>query len=613
MNKPESLSSILDSALENIDPAKPYIVVGDKILSYGEFRDRIFKLISLFEMWNLKPQDRVGIISTDSAMVAVIIIACIRSGLAVVNFNPEMTSREQSKTLEITALNRLIIDRDLVDASAIPGTIDHTVIEAEASKNGLMDRLLGRKPALENAGGLMAEIQTAPLSPVPAPIADDQIGLMLLTSGTTSQEPKVVQLTHANLAAQLTSFSKVYDFDAQSRILNPLPMHFTDGILHGPLIALVSGATLFRPKKFQIQELGELLDSVYRNRITHFSTVPAILSMIVRLGSEYKDAFSTPDFRYIRSSGDRLPEKLWKSVQTMFGVRVVNTYGLSETVCESIYCGPAEETFRIGTIGKPIDCEIRILHEDGSVAPEGSGELLICGPHIMRGYLNRPDLTSEAVDDDGWFHTGDLASIDLDGFVTITGRKKEIIISGGINVQPREITDAMLEHDEVAEAHVVGLPDSVWGESIACAIVLKDRSSEICEQKLLAHAHERLAPGKVPQIVKLVDQLPRNPAGKILIADLKNLLSSSGMDSNKMSEGSGEDRIYSVAARVFSCQAADLDIGSEPQNTLGWDSFAHLTLVNEIEKEFDLQMSARDILRITTLGRLTDIVIQKQT
>ena len=197
-----------------------------------------------------------------------------------------------------------------------------------------------------NAGMRDSDTGTVTFDAVPA----DAIGLMLFTSGTTSA-PKVVQLSHANLAAQLATFFKVYDYDADSRILNPLPMHFTDGILHGPLIAFMTGAMLYRPQRFNVQELGTLLDSVYRDRITHFNLVPAMLSLMDRLGEAYRDALATPDFRYIRSSGDRLPEALWRSVQERFGVKIINTYGLSETVCEALYCGPSDDTFRIGTIG----------------------------------------------------------------------------------------------------------------------------------------------------------------------------------------------------------------------------------------------------------------------
>lgn len=616
MTTMETLSAIIDQALERADPVKPFMVTDGKPLTYRQLVDRVSRLSGLLASKQLKTGNRVGIMSGDAAWAAVIMLASLRSGVAVINFNPEMTGREYAKALELTGLDHLFVDRDLLDTALLPDTMGHTAIETDKAGRGLMGRLLGRKAngaAHAETGGLRAEVEAAePVSGQDA-VPDETIGLMLLTSGTTSNEPKVVQLSHANLAAQLTSFSKIYDFDAESRILNPLPMHFTDGILHGPLVTLMSGATLYRPKKFEVQKLDELLDSIYRDRITHFDTVPAILSLIVRLGSEYKDAFQTPDFRYIRSSGDRLPESLWRSVQDIFGTRVVNTYGLSETVCESLYCGPAPETFRLGTIGKPIDCEIRIVDEEGQPAGEGqSGELLIRGPHIMVGYFNRPDLTRDVIDDEGWFRTGDIASMDADGFVTITGRKKEIIISGGINIQPREIADILLEHADVAEAHVVGVPDPVWGERIACAVVPANGSGTTDAQELIAYARDRLAPGKTPQVIRFMDNLPRNPAGKVLVADIKRALNGSGTANGSAVTGTTEERVLAIAARVFSCDASDVHSGSEPQTTLGWDSFAHLTLVSEVEREFGLKLSARDVLRISTLGRLADIVEQKQ-
>ncbi|WP_306049792.1 class I adenylate-forming enzyme family protein [Oceaniradius stylonematis] len=604
------LTGLLDRAAQSADANKPFMVVDGKPLTYGAFTDRVARLIALFGAKGLSRGDRAGIVTDDAAMAAALIVAALRAGVAIVNFNPAMTPPERANALAATDLAHLFIDRLMFDAGPLPAGLAHTIIEPDTGAGGLIGKLLMRGAKSAGPSGLAGELAAIEPAPMPTPVPADAIGLMLFTSGTTSA-PKVVQLSHANLAAQLSTFFKVYDYDADSRILNPLPMHFTDGILHGPLIAFMTGATLYRPQRFNVQELGTLLDSVYRDRITHFNLVPAMLSLMDRLGEAYRDALATPDFRYIRSSGDRLPEALWRSVQERFGVKIINTYGLSETVCEALYCGPSDDTFRIGTIGKPVDCEIRLVGEDGKpAAPGEAGELMICGTNIMAGYLNRPDLTSDAIDGGGWFRTGDLATIDADGFVTITGRKKALIISGGANIQPQEIVDAMLTHEAVAEAHALGMPDPVWGERVVCAIVPRPGHEAPDQDALTAHARGLLSPNKVPRAFKVIEALPRNPAGKVLVDRLQALFGTDGATEGEAQSGSLEDRVMALAAQVFVCEPADLRLTSEPRSTFGWDSFAHLTLISEVERAFSVTLSARDVLRVTTLGHLVDILEQ---
>ncbi len=587
------------------------MVVDGKPLTYGRFIDRMGRINALLASKDIAQGARVAIVSEDPAMVAALLLACLRAGIAVVNLNPDMTPPERMNALVACDPAHLFIDRAIFEAGPLPAGLAHAVIEADTGPSGLIGKLLKRGAPGTGQGGLRAEIEATAPAPFPQAIAPGTIGLMLFTSGTTSA-PKIVQLSHANLAAQLSTFGKVYDYDADSRILNPLPMHFTDGILHGPLVAFVTGATLYRPRRFNVHELGALLDGVYRDRITHFNLVPAMLSLMDRLGEEYRSVFATDEFRYIRSSGDRLPEALWRAVQDRYGVRVINTYGLSETVCEAIYCGPSEQTFRIGTIGKPVDCEIRLVDGEGNDVPEGvAGELVIRGGNIMVGYLGRPDLTEAAIDADGWFRTGDLATIDAEGFVTITGRKKALIISGGVNIQPQEIVDALMTHPAVAEAHVFGLPDPVWGERVVAAVVARPGAAQPDEAALTEHLRALVSANKVPRAIRVLEALPRNPAGKVLVEALRQMFAGAGDGSGAALTGSLEEQIRQIAAHVFTCSPDELRLSSQPRSTFGWDSFAHLTLIGEIERQYGITLSARDVLRVTTLGHLVEIVGEK--
>lgn len=191
----------------------------------------------------------------------------------------------------------------------------------------------------------------------------------------------------------------------------------------GPVVAFISGATVYRPGRFRIADLPELMITVRRERITHFIVVPTMLSLMMRLDEKYNDSFKASDLRVLRSSADLLDPTLWRAFERRFDVAVTNSYGLTETVCEALYCGPAAETKRIGTIGKPIDCEARVVDDSGNDVPAGeAGELWVRGSNVMKGYFRQPEATA-AVLKHGWYHTGDLARVDTDGFFAIVGRK----------------------------------------------------------------------------------------------------------------------------------------------------------------------------------------------
>ena len=384
-------------------------------------------------------------------------------------------------------------------------------------------------------------------------------------------------------------------------------------MLHGPILCYVSGASLYRPTRFEFTQIEDLIHSIWRDRITHFIVVPALLSLIDRLGDAFADAFSAPEFRYIRSSGDLLSEVLWRSIENRFAVRVVNSYGMSETVCEATYCGPDDASRRIGTIGKPVGCTLRILDDDGTpVTPGAVGDLQIAGPIVMQGYLDQPDLTAAALTD-GWLRTGDLATQDADGFVRIVGRRKTLIITGGVNVHPQDVTDALLTHPAVAEAVTLGLPHAMWGEQVAAAVVLHPGKTAT-PRELTAHCEGLLTAHKLPRVLTILPELPRNPAGKVVLADIRAKLEGLDTSRGSLAETDLAGQIIALAAATFGADAADLRLGSVPATTLGWDSLSHLNLILAVERHFSVRMNASDVLRlqsiedfVTTLTRLREV------
>ena len=605
-----TLCEDIDRRLSTHAARQPFLVVDGTLTDYATMADRLRRLFGLFAGMGLRPGDRIAILSRDVLAVSTLVLGALRSGIAVVTLNPDLSAPDADTALRSCRLTHLFADQAVLDRIVVPQGLAVTAIrapEAAAGLGGLLGRLRAIRAVEE---GFAADLAAAvPQDPPPPPDAD-ATALMLFTSGTTSA-PKVVELSHANIAAQIAAFRAVFDHDADARVLNPLPLHFTDGMLHGPIFCYLAGATLYRPTRFDFQKIEELMDGIYRDRITHFIVVPALLSIMDRLGDAFAQAFEGGDFRYIRCSGDLLPEALWRATEARFGVRVVNTFGMSETVCEALYAGPDDATRRPGTIGRPVGCEIAIVDEDGQpVAPGEAGELLIRGGIVMKGYLDQPDLTAAAIRD-GWLQTGDFAAMDPDGLVRIVGRKKSLIITGGINVQPQDIADCLLTHPAVAEAAGFGQPHPRWGEQVAAAVRLREGHTATARD-LIGHCEALLSPHKVPRLVLILPELPRNAAGKVLIEPLRAEIARQDQSAGSIADLDVSTQVIRLAARVFSVAPDDLHPTSEPANTLGWDSLAHLTLIAAVEDAFGLRFAASEVLRIHRLSDLSDLVLQSR-
>lgn len=585
---------------------RPFLVAPQGTVGFGDLEKRLGAVLALFADRSLAPGSRIAVVTADPLAFGLLALGALRAGVALLPLDPAISVAELEAAVEVAGIDHLFIDARRADGL----TMAHTPIAVAVRGGGLLGRF--RKKQAAAPKGFWAELDAASPMALPSGLPDDGLALLLRTSGTTDK-PKVVMLTAANIAAQIGTFLDQHGYDAEARILNPLPTHHTDGLMHGPVIAFFAGATLHVPPLFTVQGLGDLLDTVYRERITHFVVVPAILGMMRRMGDAYDSSFSSPEFRFIRSSADYLDPSLWKDIEARFNVRVTNTYGLSETVCEAIYCGPDAASFRHGTVGKPRDCEVRIADGAGAPVTDGRpGELLIRGDNIMAGYLDRQDLTDEAIRD-GWLHTGDFAQIDGDGFVTITGRKKTLIISGGINVHPQEVQGVVMATDGVGEAHVFGLPDPIFGERIVVAMVPADpavmdddATKGTLVDRVKAACADNLAPAKQPHTIVPMAAFPRTASGKVRVDALAEGLKAGA--AGNLASLPVEDQVIAIAADVFRVDAAILNRHSTPDNVAGWTSLEHMALVTAAEEHFKISLPARAILGLNCLGDLVDTV-----
>ncbi|HZI24705.1 MAG TPA: AMP-binding protein, partial [Chryseolinea sp.] len=442
----------------------------------------------------------------------------------------------------------------------------------------------------------------------PKVIDSSCVAYMMYTSGSTS-DPKGVVISHKNLFSHLETLKNVYGMDDGVKILNVLNLYHTDGINQGPLLAFYSGGTWVSPFKLDTSRLDLIYDGIYKYQITHLFVVPTLLSFFEKYHEGFEDSFQTPDFKFAISVAALLEERLWHSVSSLFKIQIVNIYGLTETVTGGVFCGPSANTFKIGTVGKPADCSIKIINDDGQEVEKGEkGELLLKGDHIMVGYFNNPQATDQVLKD-GWLYSGDIAREDEEGFIKIVGRKKSMINSGGFRVQPEEIEELLLKVQEVDECKVIGLPDPILTEKMIACIKPKD-NVVLDELMLYKFLRENLEPEKVPQEMCIIDSFPRGISGKVQVEELKKIVTQKRAAPIAKSEGI-LDTIVKNAAHIFKIDHKEINELSSTRTVSGWDSLNHLALITRLEQVFDIKFSTSDAMVMTSINSIQNVIHKK--
>jgi long-chain acyl-CoA synthetase len=359
----------------------------------------------------------------------------------------------------------------------------------------------------------MAELAgLAPHEPI-APVADDDTAVILYTSGTTGQ-PKGAELTHRGLRLNALATRELYRLEPGDAVLGILPLYHSYGQTCVLNAGLSAGATVVLQTRFDGPGAVRLIED---EAIDVIAAVPTMYrDMLDAAPSEH--GFGS--VRMCQTGGAGMPLALIRETERRFGCPVVEGYGLSETSpVASINVTPPRPP---GSIGLPIaGVEIGVVDAHGDEVPSGAvGELVIRGHNVMKGYWGDPQATAEAIDADGWFHTGDLGRRDADGFLFVVGRTKDVIIRGGLNVYPREVEDVLHEHPAVLEAAVVAVPDERLGEEIGAAVRLAPGARSGPED-LRDFVRGRVAPYKVPRVWWPVEDLPKGPTGKVLKREIR--------------------------------------------------------------------------------------------
>ena len=352
----------------------------------------------------------------------------------------------------------------------------------------------------------------------PAPTVDpNDTAVILYTSGTTA-EPKGVELTYRNLQSNCVDAIVSLNIDPRQRFLNMLPPFHVFGLTANVLIPVFLGASVYAIPRFSPLAA---VRTVAEKRISIILAIPSMYAAMLRTKSTKPDAFQS--IYLAVSGGEPLPDSVREGFEKRFGVTLRQGYGLSET--SPVVAACSATAYRQGTVGRPIrNVEIRIADADGRDLPTGAdGEILIRGPGVMKGYYKKPEETRRVINPQGWFASGDIGHLDADGYLSITGRAKEMLIIGGENVFPREIEAVLEAHEGVLQAAVIGVADGVRGEA-PVAFVIPRKDAKVTEDELRNFARRKLAGFKTPKRIEIRNDLPTGPTGKILKRRLREWL-----------------------------------------------------------------------------------------
>jgi long-chain acyl-CoA synthetase len=592
--------------------AKTFLQTEDKTYNYKWLQQRILQISGLFDSLALKQGQRLVLAVSEDVEMSTLFLAALANGITVVVADPEWKAARANAIIGRSEPTCIIADKTSLENWKLQVETNCTIIpfsKTTANRAALLSRFLQKNKAETKEDSLTTLLEKSnPVASIPSSIPLDTIAYIIFTSGTTA-DSKGVAISHNNLKAHLSTLQKVYGLTQDSSILNQLLLCHADGCIQGPLLAIYAGCTWHRPFRFTIEKIPALLDYCYANNISHLFMVPAMLNMLIQFSENYEDSFSYPGFRALISVSAHLDGPLWDKFESIYKVPVCNVYGLTETVAGSLFSGPLPGTSCKYTVGKPVDCEIRIINEHGEDVGIGMpGELLLKGDHIMKSYWQDENLTKEYFKN-GWFHTGDLASIDEQGFVKICGRKKNLIISGGINIQPEEVTECLLRHPSVSEACAIGLPDAVFGEKLVAAIVLKPGRNE-SSLELVNFCREYLEEKKVPTKIFIVPELPKGVSGKVQLNALKEQLLQLHP---KAQEINGEylDQVLNIASEVFQVPVSSLSVNDNSNTVAGWDSMAHLVFITTLEENFNISFSTAEVITMNSIQKALKLIEQK--
>jgi acyl-CoA synthetase (AMP-forming)/AMP-acid ligase II len=468
-------------------------------LTYGALARLMAETTARLNSLGIGRNDRVAIVLPNGPEMATAFLA-IGAGAATAPLNPAYRADEFAFYLDDLGAKALVVAQGAsTPARDVAARLGLAVLE-----------LAGEAGAPAGAFRLAAAGRAAD-APVPGgPAAAADVALLLHTSGTTSR-PKLVPLTQANIAASAAHIRAALALTAADRCFNVMPLFHIHGLIGAVLASLAAGASVFCSGGFNaLRFFADMKEA----RPSWYTAVPTMHQAILARAGRNRDLVAGLGLRLIRSSSASLPPAVMRALEETFGCPVIESYGMTEAAHQMASNPLPPRARKPGSVGVAAGPEIAVLDAlNRPVAPGAVGEVCIRGRNVTAGYVNNPKANAEAFAG-GWFHTGDQGVLDAEGYLTITGRLKEIINRGGEKISPREVDDVLLEHPAVAEALTFAVPHEKLGEDVAAAVVLREGAAAD-ERALRAFVAERLADFKVPRRLIFLDDIPKGATGKL--------------------------------------------------------------------------------------------------
>ena len=512
----ETISSILDRASSRWPDGEALVVRHQRIrMTWSELREVADSFAAGLLALGLKKGDRIGIWSPNSAEWVVTQYATARAGMIMVNINPAYRTHELKHALNAVQCRAIITAESFKSSKYLemlegfdPAELPHLerIIVANGPRHGnylsFDDVLrLARASDLASVNVIKSELEF-----------DEPINIQY-TSGTTGS-PKPATLTHHNVVNNAFLVGRELRLSPDDRLCLPVPLYHCFGMVLGSLACAVHGATLVLPSP--VFEVDATLRSVEEEKCTVLHGVPTMF--ISELEHEEFDSLDLSSLRTGIMAGAPCPVELMKQViDKMHLAEITIAYGMTETspvTFQTSIDDPVER--RVNSVGRvQAHCEAKVIDEHGRTVPAGvPGELLTRGYCVMRGYWGDAEHTRESIDEAGWMHTGDIATIDSEGYCRITGRSKDMVIRGGENLFPREIEEFLYGHPKIDEAEVFGVPDERFGEEL-CAWVKLHPGETADEEEIRTYCKGRIAHFKIPRYIRFVDEYPLTATGKV--------------------------------------------------------------------------------------------------
>jgi len=503
-----NVASFLDNHIQKLGKA-PSLIFEDRDYTNIWIKERASRFANGLKDLGVNKGDTVVVSLQNSPEVIVAFQAILRIGAVISPLMFTMGTEETKFILKDCGAKVLITSKDLkekIDIAADIPEITRIVVlggEDETTKTIPYEKLIDH-----HSNELSMEKMEA-----------DDTALLIYTAGTTGRS-KGVMLSHGNLFHHATASYNLWDRIKPRRILSCLPLAHMFGVTAMLIDQLneVPGSILVLMSWFDPEEMFRLFE---KYEITGMGGVPTMYLILMNHPSIGKYDLSSWNRCVVGAAP--VPDELYRSFQSKLGVEMVEAYGLTES-CSGVACTRPEQVRKPGSAGTAVgQAVIKIFDEqDNELPPNQSGEIVISGPVVMKGYYNRPEETAKVLRG-GWLHTGDIGFLDEDGYLFITDRKKDMIIKGGENIYPSEIENVLLKYPGIAEAAVIGIPDKKYGEEVI-AVVVKKPDAEVAEKEIISYCQKYYSKFKCPVAVKFIEKFPKSAVGKVLKKEIRKMI-----------------------------------------------------------------------------------------